>query len=310
MAAVFPHRHLVGITELGREDVELLFHRAEAYLPYCRSAVHRLPDLRGKTVVLAFFEPSTRTRVSFELAARRLSADVVSFQALGSSLAKGESLLDTVQTLEALGVDALVIRHHASGVPWLIREHVSYSVINAGDGQHEHPTQALLDGFTLWKHFGRLEGLRVCLVGDVLHSRVARSNIALLRLFGAEVGVCGPLTLIPSCAEQVWGVRVFASLREAVQWADVLNVLRLQRERMESGLIPSLEEYHRWFGVTASVFAWNPTIRILHPGPVNYGVELTADVAASTHAHIRQQVTHGVAVRMAVLSLLLSGGGA
>lgn len=307
MSAVFPHRHLVGIAELRREDIELLFHRAETYLPYCRSAVHRLPDLRGKTVVLAFFEPSTRTRVSFELAARRLSADVVSFQALGSSVAKGESLVDTVQTLEALGVDALVIRHPASGVPWLIREHVSYSVINAGDGQHEHPTQALLDGFTLWKHFGRLEGVRVCLVGDILHSRVARSNIALLRLFGAEIGVCGPLTLIPPCAEHVWGVRVFTHLREAVQWADVLNVLRLQRERMEQGLVPSLEEYHRWFGIGTHVFAWNPRVCILHPGPVNYGVELTPEVAASPHAHIRQQVTHGIAVRMAVLSLLLGG---
>ncbi len=303
----FRHRHLLGIAELEREDIELIFHRAEAYLPYCRSALHRLPDLRGKTVVLAFFEPSTRTRVSFELAARRLSADVVAFQAAGSSLAKGESLLDTVQTLEAMGIDALVIRHRSSGVPWLLRRYLNCTIINAGDGQHEHPTQALLDGFTLWKHFGSLEGLRVCIVGDVLHSRVARSNIALLRLFGAEVGVCGPLTLIPRNAEQVWGVRLFPRLREAVQWADVLNVLRLQRERMESGLIPSVEEYHRFFGITAEVIAWNPRVRILHPGPVNYGVELTPEVALGPNALIRLQVTHGVAVRMAVLSLLLAG---
>lgn len=301
----FRHQHLLGIAELSREDIELIFHRAEAYLPYCRSALHRLPDLRGKSVVLAFFEPSTRTRVSFELAARRLSADVVSFQAAGSSLAKGESLLDTVQTLEAMGIDALVIRHHASGVPWFLRRFLRCSIVNAGDGHHEHPTQALLDGFTLWKHFGRLEGLRVCIVGDVLHSRVARSNIALLRLFGAEVGLCGPLTLVPREAEQVWGVRLFTSLQDAVRWADALNVLRLQRERMESGLIPSLEEYHRFFGITPQVLAWNPRVRILHPGPVNYGVELTPEVALGPNAHIRQQVTHGVAIRMAVLSLLL-----
>ncbi len=307
MTPTFQHRHLLGISELTREEVELIFHRADAYLPYCRSAFHRLPDLRGKTVVLAFFEPSTRTRVSFELAARRLSADVVSFQAVGSSLAKGESLLDTVQTLEAMGIDALVIRHRSSGVPWFLQRFVSCSIINAGDGQHEHPTQALLDGFTLWKHFSRLEGIRVCIVGDILHSRVARSNIALLRLFGAEIGICGPPTLLPLNAERVWGVRVFATLREAVEWADVLNVLRLQRERMESGLLPSLEEYHRFFGVTERVFQWNPQIRILHPGPVNYGVELTPEVAFSPSSHIRQQVTHGVAVRMAVLSLLVGG---
>ncbi len=303
----FQHRHLLGIEDLSRADVEQIFHRAEAYLPYCRSALYRLADLRGKTVVLAFFEPSTRTRVSFELAARRLSADVVSFQALGSSLAKGESLLDTVQTLEAMGMDALVIRHPAAGISWLLREHVSCSIINAGDGQHEHPTQALLDGFTLWRHFGQLQGLRVCLIGDILHSRVARSNIALLHLFGAEVGVCGPLTLIPRNVEQIFGVRLFTDLQEAVRWADVLNVLRLQWERMESGLVPSVEEYHRWFGITARVFEWKADVWIMHPGPVNYGVELTPDVALSPRSFIRQQVTHGVAIRMAVLSLLLGG---
>ncbi|MDW7996684.1 MAG: aspartate carbamoyltransferase catalytic subunit [Bacteroidota bacterium] len=308
MAPGLRQHHLLGISELTREEIELIFHRAEAYLPYCRSAQHRLPDLRGKTVVLAFFEPSTRTRVSFELAARRLSADVVSFQAAASSLAKGESLFDTVQTLEAMGIDALVIRHRASGVPWLLRRFLACSIINAGDGQHEHPTQALLDGFTLWKYFGRLQGLRVCIVGDVLHSRVARSNITLMRLFGAEVAVCGPATLLPQNAEQVWGVRVFWNLREAVKWADVLNVLRLQRERMESGLVASSEEYHRFFGITEQVVTWNPAVRILHPGPVNYGVELVPEVALGANSHIRQQVTHGVAIRMAVLSLLLGGG--
>ncbi|MCS7176255.1 MAG: aspartate carbamoyltransferase catalytic subunit [Candidatus Kapabacteria bacterium] len=308
MAPGLRQHHLLGISELTREEVELIFHRAEAYLPYCRSAQHRLPDLRGKTVVLAFFEPSTRTRVSFELAARRLSADVVSFQAAASSLAKGESLLDTVQTLEAMGIDALVVRHRASGVPWLLRRFLSCSIINAGDGQHEHPTQALLDGFTLWKHFGTLRGLRVCIVGDVLHSRVARSNIALLRLFGAEVAVCGPATLLPHNVERVWGIRLFRDLREAVEWADVLNVLRLQRERMESGLVASLEEYHRFFGITEQVVGWNPAVRILHPGPVNYGVELVPEVALGANSYIRQQVTHGVAIRMAVLSLLLGGG--
>jgi aspartate carbamoyltransferase catalytic subunit len=303
----FPHRHLLGVAELQREEIEQIFHRADAYLPYCRSSLHRLPDLRGKTVVLAFFEPSTRTRVSFELAAKRLSADVISFQAGGSSLAKGESLLDTVQTLEAMGIDALVIRHACSGVPWFLRRYVSCSIINAGDGQHEHPTQALLDGFTLWKHFGRLEGLRVGIVGDILHSRVARSNIALLQRMGAELGLCGPATLVPERAEEIWGVRVFPTLREVVEWADALIVLRLQRERMEKGLIPSLEEYHRFFGITAEVLRWNPAVRLLHPGPVNYGIEMTPEVALCGQSHIRQQVTHGVAVRMAVLSLLLGG---
>jgi aspartate carbamoyltransferase catalytic subunit len=301
----FAHHHLLGIRQLSRQDIERIFEQAEHFLPYCRSAMYRLPDLRGCTVVLAFFEPSTRTRVSFELAARRLSADVVSFQAAGSSLAKGESLLDTLETLESMGVDAVVVRHRDSGVVWFLQRFLSCSIINAGDGQHEHPTQALLDGFTLWKRFGSLEGLRVCIIGDILHSRVARSNIELLSRFGAEVGICGPGTLIPQQAEQSWKVRRFFVLEDALQWAQAVIVLRLQRERMESGLIPSLQEYHRFYGLTRERLARAPHLCLLHPGPTNYGVELTREVAVSPQSLIRQQVHYGVAIRMAVLKLVV-----
>jgi aspartate carbamoyltransferase catalytic subunit len=266
-----------------------------------------VPTLRGATVVNLFFEASTRTRLSFEFAEKRLSADSVNITTTGSSVVKGETLVDTARNLEAMRIDMVVIRHGASGAASFLADRIESNVINAGDGTHEHPTQGLLDMLTLRDHFKRLEGLKVCIVGDVLHSRVARSNIWGLRKMGAEVGVCGPRSLLPNAIDQ-FGVKVFDRVEAAIEWADALNILRLQLERMQLGYIPSLREYNRTFGVTRErLERAKRDILILHPGPMNRGVEIDSDVADGPFSVILNQVTNGVAVRMAVL-YMLSGG--
>jgi aspartate carbamoyltransferase catalytic subunit len=266
-----------------------------------------VPALRGQTIVNLFFEASTRTRISFEFAEKRLSADTVSIASSGSSVQKGETLVDTARNLEAMRIDMVVIRHGASGAARFLADRIESNVINAGDGTHEHPTQGLLDMLTLRDHFGTLDGLRVCIVGDVLHSRVARSNIWGLRKMGAEVAVCGPKSLLPRAIEE-FGVTVFPRVEEAIEWAQALNVLRLQLERMTAGYIPSLREYNRVFGVTRErLDRAKRDVLILHPGPMNRGVEIDSDVADGPHSVILNQVTNGVAVRMAVLYLLAGG---
>jgi aspartate carbamoyltransferase catalytic subunit len=300
-------KDLVGLEELSRAQIEAILDTAERFKEISVRPVKKVPALRNRTIVNAFFENSTRTRVSFEFAEKRMGADTVSISTTGSSVQKGETLVDTAKNLEAMGIDMVVIRHGSSGSARFLADRIPSNVINAGDGKHEHPTQGLLDLLTIRDHRGRIEGLKVCIVGDVLHSRVARSNIHGLRKLGAEVAVCGPSTLLPSAVEEL-GVRVFRRVEAAIEWADVLNVLRLQLERMKAGFIPSLREYNRVFGVTrARVEAAPRDVLILHPGPMNRGVEIDSDVADGPHSVILNQVTNGVAVRMAVL-YLLSGG--
>jgi aspartate carbamoyltransferase catalytic subunit len=300
-------KDLLGLEHLSSEQIRLVLDTAEPFKEISERAIKKVPTLRGSTIVNLFFEASTRTRVSFEFAEKRLSADTVSISSSGSSVAKGETLVDTARNLEAMRIDMVVIRHGASGAAHFLAERIESNVINAGDGTHEHPTQGLLDLLTLRDHFGRLDGLKVCICGDVMHSRVARSNIWGLKKMGAEVGVCGPRSLLPSAIHD-FGVTVFDRVEEAIQWADALNVLRLQLERMQSGYIPSLREYNRVFGISSERLARAPKdILILHPGPMNRGVEIDSDVADGEHSVILNQVTNGVAVRMAVL-YLLSGG--
>lgn len=297
-------RHLLGLDGMSREEISLILDTAISFREILDRPIKKVPPLQGKTIVNLFFESSTRTRISFELAERRLSADVVNFATGGSSVSKGETLKDTARNIEAMRIDMVVIRHSAPGAPHFLSRVVAANVINAGDGAHEHPTQALLDMFTLREKFGSLEGLRVCIVGDITHSRVARSNIYGLRTMGAEVSVCGPVTLMPREIEKL-GVKVYHQLDEVIPRVDALNVLRIQLERQKSGLFPSLREYHRFFGVTKERVARAPKpITIMHPGPINRDVELSADLADSDHSVILQQVTNGVAVRMAVLYLL------
>ena len=263
--------------------------------------------LRGKTIVNLFMEPSTRTRISFEFAEKRLSADTVNITASGSSVVKGETLVDTARNLEAMRIDMVVIRHGSSGAARFLAERIPSNVINAGDGAHEHPTQALLDLLTIRDHLGEINGLKVCIVGDILHSRVARSNIFGLLKLGAEVAVCGPMTLLPSGIDAL-GVRVFRRVEEAIEWAEVLNILRLQVERMKAGFVPSLREYNRFYGIsTQRLERVDREFLILHPGPMNRGVEIDSDVADGPHSVILEQVTNGVATRMAVLYLLAGG---
>ncbi len=297
-------RHLLGLEGMSREDLAAILDTAVSFREILDRPIKKVPPLQGKTVVNLFFESSTRTRISFELAERRLSADVVNFATAGSSVSKGETLKDTARNIEAMRIDMVVIRHTSPGSAHFLSRVVDANVINAGDGGHEHPTQGLLDMYTLREKFGSLEGLRVCIVGDITHSRVARSNIYGLTTMGAEVSVCGPETLIPREIEKL-GVKVFHRLEEVIPKVDVLNVLRIQLERQKSGLFPSLREYHRFFGVTKEKVAKAPrAITIMHPGPINRDVELSADLADSEHSVILQQVTNGVAVRMAVLYLL------
>jgi len=300
-------KDLLGLEELTREQITAILDTAEAFKEISDRPVRKVPYLRGQTVVNAFFENSTRTRVSFEFAEKRMGADTVSISTTGSSVQKGETLVDTARNLEAMRIDMVVIRHASSGSARFLAERIESHVINAGDGKHEHPTQGLLDLLTIRDHRQSLEGLKVCICGDVLHSRVARSNLHGLRRLGAEVAVCGPLTLMPADVREL-GVHYFPRIEAAIEWADVLNVLRLQLERMKGGFIPSLREYNRVFGVTrARVEAAPRDLLILHPGPMNRGVEIDSDVADGPHSVILQQVTNGVAVRMAVLYLLAGG---
>lgn len=297
-------RHLLGLDGMPKEDIQLILDTAVSFKEVLERPIKKVPPLQGKTIANMFFETSTRTRISFELAERRLSADVVSFATYGSSVAKGETLKDTARNIEAMKIDMVVIRHSAPGAAHFLSNVVQVNVINAGDGSHEHPTQALLDMYTMREKYGSLEGLRVCIVGDITHSRVARSNIFGLKTMGAEVSVCGPTTLMPRHVEEL-GVSVYHRLEEVIPRVDVLNILRIQLERQQRGLFPSLREYHRYFGVTKEkmAFAKKP-ITIMHPGPINRDVEISADLADGEHSVILQQVTNGVAVRMAVLYLL------
>jgi aspartate carbamoyltransferase catalytic subunit len=300
-------KDLLGLQPLSGDQIRLILDTAEPFKEISERAIKKVPTLRGSTIVNLFFEASTRTRVSFEFAEKRLSADTVNVASSGSSVSKGETLVDTARNLEAMRIDMVVIRHGASGAAQFLAERIESNVINAGDGTHEHPTQGLLDMLTLRDHFRRLAGLRVCICGDVLHSRVARSNIWGLQKMGAEVAVCGPRSLLPNAIGE-FGVTVFDHVEEAIAWADALNVLRLQLERMQGGYIPSLREYNRVFGITRERLDRAPKdVLILHPGPMNRGVEIDSDVADGPHSVILNQVTNGVAVRMAVL-YLLSGG--
>ncbi len=300
-------RHLLGIEGMSREAALRILDTAQAFLEVTRRPVRKVPTLRGKTIVNLFFEASTRTRTSFELAGKRLSADVVNIAGSSSSTTKGETLRDTVGTLDSMHAEVIVIRHSASGAPHFVASRTRAAVVNAGDGMHEHPTQALLDAFTILQHKKKIEGLTVAICGDVLHSRVARSNIWGLTKLGAEVAVCGPPTLLPRNVHEL-GVSVLPRIEDAIQWADALNILRLQLERMHSGFIPSLREYNRVFGVTRERLARAPRdLVIMHPGPMNRGVEIDSDVADGEHSMILPQVTNGVAVRMAVLYLLAGG---
>ena len=300
-------KDLVGLEPLTPGQIRLILDTAEPFKEVSERAIKKVPALRGKTIVNLFFEPSTRTRISFEFAEKRLSADTVNVAATTSSLSKGETLVDTARNLEAMRIDMVVIRHGSSGAAQFLGQRIRSNVINAGDGKHEHPTQGLLDLLTLRDRFGRIEGLKVALCGDVLHSRVARSNIWGLLKLGAEVAICGPATLIPREFAEL-GVLILPRIEEAIAWADALNVLRLQLERMEGGVIPSLREYNRVFGVTRERLERAPKdLVILHPGPMNRGVEIDSDVADGPHSVILPQVTNGVAVRMAVLYLLAGG---
>jgi len=300
-------KDLIGLETLSADQIRLILDTAGPFKEVSERPIKKVPALRGKTIVNLFFEASTRTRISFEFAEKRLSADTVNVATSVSSLSKGETLVDTARNLEAMHIDMVVIRHHASGSAEFLGNRIRSNVVNAGDGQHEHPTQGLLDLMTLREKFGRIEGLKVAICGDFLHSRVARSNLWGLQKLGAEVGVCGPATLLPRGIEQL-GVTVLPRIEDAIQWADALNILRLQLERMTAGFIPSLREYNRVWGVSRERLAKAPKdLVIMHPGPMNRGVEIDSDVADGEHSVILQQVTNGVAVRMAVLYLLAGG---
>ena len=299
----FPHRSLLDIEGLTRVDVERILDTAEAFLQVSRRPVRKVPTLRGKTVINLFYEASTRTRTSFELAGKRLSADVINMSVSASSVKKGETLQDTCRTLEAMHPDVIVIRHNASGAPSYVASKIGCSVINAGDGMHAHPTQALLDAFTIRREKGTLDNLVVTIVGDIAHSRVARSNAHLLNLFGCEVRVVGPRTLLPAAVDSL-GVRVFDRLEEGLEGADVVMVLRIQRERLAGALLPSLREYARTFGIgPATIQHAKPDAIVMHPGPMNRGIEIENVVADGERSVVLEQVEAGVAVRMALLYL-------
>jgi aspartate carbamoyltransferase catalytic subunit len=301
-------KDLVGLEYISADQIRLILDTAEPFKEVSERPIKKVPALRGKTIVNLFFEASTRTRISFEFAEKRLSADTVNVATTGSSVSKGETLVDTARNLEAMRIDMVVIRHPSSGAAEFLGQRIRSNVINAGDGRHEHPTQGLLDLLTLRDRFGKIEGLKVAICGDVLHSRVARSNIWGLLKLGAEVAICGPATLIPREFAEL-GVKILPRIEDAIAWADALNVLRLQLERMQGGFIPSLREYNRVFGVTRERLARaGREIVILHPGPMNRGVEIDSDVADGPASVILPQVTNGVAVRMAVLYLLAGGG--
>lgn len=301
------NKDLLGLEYLDREEINLILETAKPFKELFTRSVKKVPPLRGKTVVLLFYEPSTRTRTSFELAAKRLSADVLNISASTSSVAKGESLIDTAKTLEAMKADFVVIRHSMAGAPQILSRTISASIVNAGDGTHEHPTQGLLDMFTVWEKKGRLSGLKVAIVGDILHSRVARSNIWGLNKMGAKVYVVGPATLIPPKIEQM-GVKIFYDLDEIIDELDVINILRIQMERQKENLFPSLREYNEIFGITDErLKRAKKDLLVMHPGPMNRGIEISSSVAEGSRSVITEQVTNGIAVRMAVLYLLAGG---
>jgi len=297
-------KHLLGIKYITLEDIELIFKTALEFKDVINRPIKKVPSLRDITIANVFFEISTRTRISFELAERRLSADVVNFAASSSSVSKGETLLDTVNNILAMKVDMVVMRHPAPGAHHFLSKHIDANIINAGDGTHEHPTQALLDAFSIQEKLGTVAGKKVVIVGDILHSRVALSNIFCLNKLGAEVMVCGPATLIPKYITSL-GVRVEHDIKKALKWCDVANVLRIQLERQDIRYIPSLREYALYYGINKQLLQdINKDIVIMHPGPINRGVELTSDVADSGQSIILDQVENGVAIRMAVLYLL------
>lgn len=298
-------RHLLGIKDLTKEDITLILETARQFKEVLQRPVKKVPSLRDVVVVNLFFENSTRTRISFELAEKRLSADTVNFTAAASSVKKGETLLDTVNNILSMKVDMVVMRHSASGAPHFLAQHIPAAIINAGDGINEHPTQGLLDAFSIEEKTGSLQGRKVAIIGDIMHSRVAQSNIYLLKKMGAEVVVCGPPTLIPKHIGDALGVNVSYNLRETLEWCDVANVLRIQLERQNQVLFSSLREYNLAYGVTRRLLdSLHKEIVIMHPGPINRGVELDSDVADSKQSIILQQVENGVAVRMAALYLL------
>jgi aspartate carbamoyltransferase catalytic subunit len=297
--------HLLGIKDLTPQDIQLILDTAAQFKEVLQRPIKKVPSLRDVTIVNLFYENSTRTRISFELAEKRLSADTINFTASGSSAAKGETLLDTVNNILSMKVDMVVMRHSASGAPHFLAKHIPAAIVNAGDGINEHPTQALLDAFSIREKLGDLNGKKVAIIGDIMHSRVALSNIYLLKKMGAEVTVAGPPTLIPKYLQQTFGVNVSYNLQETLQWCDVANVLRIQLERQNQPLFSSLREYNLSFGINKKLLdSLKKEIVIMHPGPINRGVEIDSDVADSNQSIILQQVENGVAVRMAVLYLL------
>ncbi len=298
--------HLTGIKDLTRQDIELIFKTADSFKEVINRPIKKVPSLRDITIANLFFENSTRTRLSFELAEKRLSADVINFSASSSSVKKGETLIDTVNNILAMKVDMVVMRHPNPGAAKFLSERIGATVVNAGDGTHEHPTQALLDAFSIRERLGSVEGKKVVIIGDILHSRVALSNIYCLQKLGAEVMVCGPTTLIPKYIHEL-GVKVEHNLRAALEWCDVANMLRIQLERQEIKYFPSLREYTMQFGLNKEILdSLSKEIIVMHPGPINRGVEITSDVADSKQSVILQQVENGVAIRMAVIYLLAS----
>ncbi len=303
-------KHLLGIRDLTLQDIELIFQTADNFKEILKRPIKKVPSLRDTTIANLFFENSTRTRISFELAEKRLSADVVNFSASSSSVKKGETLIDTVNNILAMKVDMVVIRHSAVWAPHFLSQHIHASIVNAGDGTDEHPTQALLDSFSIREKFGTVRGKKVAILGDISHSRVALSNIYCLKKQGAEVMVAGPPTLIPKYMAQALDIKVSYNLREALEWCDVANVLRIQLERQHMPLFSSLREYNLFYGIDKALLdSLNKDIVIMHPGPINRGVELNSDVADSRQSIILQQVENGVAIRMAVLYLLASRKG-
>jgi aspartate carbamoyltransferase catalytic subunit len=301
---VYPHRHLLGIEGLSPHDIEALLALSEEQVEVSRQVEKKKATLRGRTQINLFFEPSTRTQSSFELAGKRLGADVMNMSVASSSVKKGETLIDTAMTLNAMRPDIIIVRHHAAGAVHLLARKVDCSVVNAGDGAHEHPTQALLDALTIRRNKGRIAGLLVTICGDILHSRVARSNIILLQALGARVRLIGPRTLLPPQAERL-GVEVFTDMRQGLKGADIIIMLRLQRERMNGSFVPSVKEYFRYWGLDQEKLALaQPDALVMHPGPMNRGVEISSEVADGAQSLIREQVEMGVAVRMAVLEAL------
>lgn len=297
-------KHLLGIKELSKEEIELIFRTASHFKDVLNRPIKKVPSLRDVTIANVFFENSTRTRLSFELAEKRLSADIVNFSSASSSVKKGETLLDTINNILAMKVDMIVMRHSSPGAPHFLSKHIDANIVNAGDGTHEHPTQALLDTFSIHEKYGNIRNKKVAIIGDILHSRVALSNIFALQKLGAEVMVCGPITLIPKHLPEL-GVKVELEVKKALEWCDIANVLRIQLERQQIKYFPSLREYSIYYGINKEMLdSLDKQITVMHPGPINRGIEISSDVADSDHSIILDQVENGVAVRMAILYLL------